>query len=334
MQLQVKMDTSLGSSESGRSGRMSHFEYQEAPTEGLQDGATTIMLRGLVRSINLEGFLKLLRNISSNYDLVYVPVGNKRATNLGLAFINYEDHFAARRAFQQLYEARSPHTFRMVKRAYVQGLGPNLAFVLSEAPVMKHGMAVFRDGQRLKDISSLVQRHVTDDMLAEARQLMTRIHTEQRESRQERNSETENSSDSTAFSEVSDHRSNSSRGSAHGSGRGSAHGSVHGSAHSGSSGHMPMPKQHVNPAAWLAPQPRRDGGNIPGSWYLQDYPGNSSRPYRDHSHLHQMPVAPPIPPVMAEPETFLSWEASSPSQQSGTTYNVNPQPGGRLLFDL
>lgn len=73
-------------------------------------------VRGLVRSINLEGFLKLLtpqtllaclhrnasqffydsmvpwrtcrlRNISSNYDLVYVPVGNKRSTNLGLAFV-------------------------------------------------------------------------------------------------------------------------------------------------------------------------------------------------------------------------------------------------------
>ena len=77
-----------------------------------------------MRSINLDGFLKLLgpellsdwttgtkktkktkkkqfqsvpirsscfalrlRNVTSNYDLVYVPVGNKRSTNLGLAFV-------------------------------------------------------------------------------------------------------------------------------------------------------------------------------------------------------------------------------------------------------
>eukprot|EP00435_Cladocopium_sp_Y103_P021307 s2948_g5.t1 len=170
----------MASSEgSGKSGTLSHFEYQA----GLQEGDTTIMLRGLVRSINLDGFLKLLRNVTSNYDLVYVPVGNKRSTNLGLAFVNYSDPEGARTvihatAFEQLYQARSPHTFRMVKRAYVQGLGPNLAFVLAS-------------GDAPLDVSSLVQRNVTDEMLAEAQVLMTRIQTEQKDQKEQRSNSSE-----------------------------------------------------------------------------------------------------------------------------------------------
>ena len=58
--------------------------------------------------------------------------------------------------------------------------GPNLAFVLSEAPVMKHGMAVFRDGQRLKDRNS---RFLTRDIWSK------HSHTRERERERERQSE-------------------------------------------------------------------------------------------------------------------------------------------------
>lgn len=93
--------------------------------------------------------------------------------------MNYEDHASARRALADLREARGPHTFRNVKKAYIQGLGgsevrslheilgPNLAFVVSstdDAAVKQQGMAVFQDGRRIKDISGLLERFVTEDM--------------------------------------------------------------------------------------------------------------------------------------------------------------------------
>ncbi|CAJ1439172.1 unnamed protein product [Effrenium voratum] len=77
---------------------------RESPSEELSEGATTLMLRGLVRSINLDSFLRLLRNISQGYDLVYLPMGTRRSSNLGLAFVNYEDHASARRAFTALQQ--------------------------------------------------------------------------------------------------------------------------------------------------------------------------------------------------------------------------------------
>mmetsp|Transcript_46151 Transcript_46151/g.73342 ORF Transcript_46151/g.73342 Transcript_46151/m.73342 type:complete len:361 (-) Transcript_46151:326-1408(-) len=360
------MSTMASSEGSGKSGALSHFEYQECPTKGLQEGDTTIMLRGLVRTINLDGFLKLLRNVTSNYDLVYVPVGNKRSTNLGLAFVNYIDPEGARTAFEQLYQARSPHTFRMVKRAYVQGLGPNLAFVLAsgDAPLVhKHGIAVFQGGHRVKDISSLVQRNVTDGMLAEAQVLMTRIQTEQKDQKEHRaNSSDREGSASAVSGDVPECQSSTSGSSGRvtwfadrvsatmsdpishsvlGSGR---------SSFSHGNGYIGLEEE------FLGRQSTREGGvgvsangtvgaagaigqgipnsqfpGIPGAWYWQhDVPG-----YRGREE--------PSPIPLSDQYRFhLAWEASAasaelrPPPQQALPRQENPGlgPYQRLVFDL
>jgi len=333
---------------SGKSGGLSHFEYQECPTRGLQDGDTTLMLRGLVRSINLEGFLKLLRNISSNYDLVYVPVGNKRSTNLGLAFVNYDSPSSARRAFEQLYQARSPHTFRMVKRAYVQGLGPNLAFVLSsgDAPLAgKHGMAVFQGGQRIKDVTSLVQRSVTDDMLAEAHVLMARIQTEQKEHKERKNCSSE--PDGSVVS--ADVQSSTSGGS---SGRASrATWSVERTTASDqnllSQGVGPVGSRMSNFIDAEEVRQMTGGKGIPGSWYWQhDIPGYrgtyQEEPPSMHARALPSPCAlAPAPSMVPAPTPLsdrfrLSWEASAELQLGTAQRQADNglQPYQRLVFDL
>lgn len=340
----------MASSEgSGKSGTLSHFEYQECPTKGLQEGDTTIMLRGLVRSINLDGFLKLLRNVTSNYDLVYVPVGNKRSTNLGLAFVNYSDPEGARTAFEQLYQARSPHTFRMVKRAYVQGLGPNLAFVLAsgDAPLVhKHGIAVFQGGHRVKDVSSLVQRNVTDEMLAEAQVLMTRIQTEQKDQKEQRSnsSDREGSAVSGDVLECQSSTSGSSgrvtwsaeRASATASDPIMSVGSRNSSFSHGNCGHGGFEEEFrgrqsrqgaVGAVGQGIPNSTTIPG-IPGAWYWQhDVPG-----YRGREE-------PPPIPFSDQYRFHLAWEASAelrppPQPVLPRQENTGLGPYQRLVFDL
>ncbi|CAJ1351984.1 unnamed protein product [Effrenium voratum] len=135
---------------------------RESPSEELSEGATTLMLRGLVRSINLDSFLRLLRNISQGYDLVYLPMGTRRTA------VEKSDTggflFSGERC-------------------------PNLAFVLASAdtsPVKHNSMAIFQARQRVKDPIALMDQYVDQAMLEEARQLMVRIQAEQRDHRSER----------------------------------------------------------------------------------------------------------------------------------------------------
>ncbi|CAE7489346.1 unnamed protein product [Symbiodinium sp. CCMP2592] len=166
---------------------MGFFKYQESPTDGLPAGATTIMIRGVARSMSLDAFIRLLFMITENFDLVYVPVGSKTSTNLGLAFVNYVDEESARIGFSALCKARGPQQFRLVKSAYVQGFCPNLAFILASGNDMEVSaghhdlvMAMFDNGRRVKDVAARFQESVTPELFAEAQELVARIESEHR----------------------------------------------------------------------------------------------------------------------------------------------------------
>ncbi|CAE7519729.1 unnamed protein product, partial [Symbiodinium sp. CCMP2456] len=125
--------------------------------------------------------------ITKNFDLVYVPVGSKTSTNLGLAFVNYVDEESARIGFSALCKARGPQQFRLVKSAYVQGFCPNLAFILASGNDMEVSaghhdlvMAMFDNGRRVKDVAARMQESVTPELFAEAQELVAKIESEHR----------------------------------------------------------------------------------------------------------------------------------------------------------
>ncbi|CAE7801190.1 unnamed protein product [Symbiodinium microadriaticum] len=125
--------------------------------------------------------------ITKNFDLVYVPVGSKTSTNLGLAFVNYVDEESARIGFSALRKARGPQQFRLVKSAYVQGFCPNLAFILASGNDMEVSaghhdlvMAMFDNGRRVKDVAARIQESVTPELFAEAQELVAKIESEHR----------------------------------------------------------------------------------------------------------------------------------------------------------
>lgn len=106
---------------------------------------TAVTMRGLNRQVTREGLLMLLYQASQHlerpkYDFVYLPWAMRKACNIGLAFINFEDHASCVEFFDALQ--RSPELLlsfdvRYIGPANLQGRGPNL-----EDTVVKRGTGI------------------------------------------------------------------------------------------------------------------------------------------------------------------------------------------------
>eukprot|EP00435_Cladocopium_sp_Y103_P044460 s840_g12.t1 len=106
---------------------------------------TAVTMRGLNRQVTREGLLMLLYHASQHlerpkYDFVYLPWAMRKACNIGLAFINFEDHASCMEFFDALQ--RSPELLmgfdvRYIGPATLQGRGPNL-----EDTVAKRGTGI------------------------------------------------------------------------------------------------------------------------------------------------------------------------------------------------
>jgi len=147
--------------------------------DGLEEGATSIALRGLSRNYSVELLARLLDEISGNYDFLYVPKHSKRDKNIGLAFINFSDHASAHLCFEKFRQLQTElsgtvHSFRTVSQANVQGLGPNLAFYTATAGGTSKSAAslqappfVFENGVQI-DWRDAVRKHCSMGDLCEA----------------------------------------------------------------------------------------------------------------------------------------------------------------------
>ncbi|CAJ1366327.1 unnamed protein product, partial [Effrenium voratum] len=122
----------------------------EVRIEHLDQGSTTLIMRGLNRQITNSLMLPLLDELPPRlhqraYDFVYVPWATNGASNIGLAFVNFETHDYCRAFLQSLrlpvhQKKLVEYGVRSVGQAFVQGRGANLCAILA-----KRGRAGFAD---------------------------------------------------------------------------------------------------------------------------------------------------------------------------------------------
>ena len=112
------------------------------------------------------------------YDFVYVPYSRTTKTNIGLAWVNFVDHSAAARAFQDLQLLSNFGSLRHVevRSANIQGRAANLAYVLA-----RFGLRVLRetsppivlqDGLQVSDLKAAMESIVDPGLLQEAREVV------------------------------------------------------------------------------------------------------------------------------------------------------------------
>eukprot|EP00913_Durusdinium_trenchii_P020186 g18967.t1 len=118
----------------------------ECPTDPL---VTAAAMRGLNRRETRESLEAMLFEASRHldrpkYDFVYLPWATRKACNIGLAFVNFEDHAACVEFFNELKKA--PHLLRNFAVRYIgpatlQGRGPNL-----QDTIAKRGVGILDAG--------------------------------------------------------------------------------------------------------------------------------------------------------------------------------------------
>eukprot|EP00439_Symbiodinium_sp_Y106_P012439 s3906_g1.t2 len=122
----------------------------EVRVEKLDHGSTTAILRGLNRYVTASDLLRLLDYFPPHmerrvYDFVYVPWATGGTANIGLAFVNFEEHWQCRQFLQCLRSAPNQRHLlqwgvRSVGQSMIQGRGGNL-----EAICQKRGLAGMTD---------------------------------------------------------------------------------------------------------------------------------------------------------------------------------------------
>jgi len=132
-----------------------------------------VTMRGLNRQVTREGLVSLLYHASLHldrpkYDFVYLPWAMRKACNIGLAFINFEDHTACMEFFealQQQPELLIGFDVRYIGPATLQGRGPNLEDTVAKrgTGILYAGDAplVFDKGKRC-DLLQVVARELPD----------------------------------------------------------------------------------------------------------------------------------------------------------------------------
>eukprot|EP00440_Ansanella_granifera_P070415 gb/GFBE01076408.1/.p1 GENE.gb/GFBE01076408.1/~~gb/GFBE01076408.1/.p1 ORF type:complete len:301 (+),score=30.86 gb/GFBE01076408.1/:1-903(+) len=150
-----------------------------AECDYLEDGVTTLMMRGLPPRDTAENLVCRLNSfMPGKFDFVYVPRARRRNSSIGLAFVNCVDHASAKLAFEFFWkegqERSSSWTTPRVSQAFTQGLGPNLAFfVASSGPEQfenPNAPQVFQHGVRVPRLADAISQFVSPDLLEKARE--------------------------------------------------------------------------------------------------------------------------------------------------------------------
>eukprot|EP00439_Symbiodinium_sp_Y106_P055705 s2705_g7.t1 len=144
---------------------------------GLEDGATTLMMRRLPEDWDARRILEWLRDNKiklSQIDFLYVPFDKRTDCNIELAFINFLDHSSAKKAYSLVVRQNRDHVFdAVVNTGNIQGLAWNLAYFLARfgfrAIWDKDAPLVFRNGIQLHgEEVSKVYASLSDDIVEEA----------------------------------------------------------------------------------------------------------------------------------------------------------------------
>ncbi|CAE7254558.1 unnamed protein product [Symbiodinium sp. CCMP2592] len=144
---------------------------------GLEDGATTLMMRRLPEDWDAQRILEWLRDNKiqlSQIDFLYVPFDKRTDCNIELAFINFLDHSSAKKAYSLVVRQNRDHVFdAVVNTGNIQGLAWNLAYFLARfgfrAIWDKDAPLVFRNGIQLQgEEISKVYASLPDDIVEEA----------------------------------------------------------------------------------------------------------------------------------------------------------------------
>jgi len=143
----------------------------------LQEDTTCLMLSRLSPKVTVSKLLSTLAEVApAQYDFVYLPQDRRKQRNVGLAFLNFQEHAAAVSAYQFFrLKSLEPGIWAssVVGRAIIQGLPRNLAYFLSrsglEAVDNEHAPLVFQNGIR-QNLREAVNKHVTLSMVLEAGQ--------------------------------------------------------------------------------------------------------------------------------------------------------------------
>eukprot|EP00439_Symbiodinium_sp_Y106_P026223 s2278_g3.t1 len=139
------------------------MEVPDARIEPVDDFCTTLILRGLNRQITREMIVGLVEDTSPNWhcakhDYIYVPWSCDGASNIGLAFVNFDSPESCKDYMCGLQQDRrlarlSTYHVRSVGQAPFQGRGTNLEAVLSrrgrQAALAYDGPLVFDGGRRV-----------------------------------------------------------------------------------------------------------------------------------------------------------------------------------------
>ncbi|CAJ1360116.1 unnamed protein product [Effrenium voratum] len=112
-----------------------------ARIESIDADCTTLIMRGLNRQVSRDMVVTLLDEIQpgrcAQYDYIYVPWTTDGASNIGLAFVNFESPSACQEFLDALAEPESQRKIaeyhvRSVGPAAIQGKGANLTAMLGK----------------------------------------------------------------------------------------------------------------------------------------------------------------------------------------------------------
>ena len=147
----------------------------------LEGGATTIMLRSLPSSTTTSSLMGLMgQSFLNAYDFLYLPWCTRQPRRIvEMAFINFVDHFWAKRAVELFLETirhGSPSWARTrVSQARIQGLRPNLAYFtlrFGEAAITDpDAPSVFVDGH-VVSLAEHCATHINADAMRLARSVL------------------------------------------------------------------------------------------------------------------------------------------------------------------
>ena len=145
---------------------------------GLEDGATTLMIRRLPEDWGAQRILEWLRENRiklSQIDFLYVPFDKHTDCNIELAFINFRNHSAAKKVYNLVVRQNRDHVWDVVvNTGNIQGFAWNLAYFLARfgfrAVGDKDAPLIFRNGIHLQDGEEIAKVYASlpDEIVTEA----------------------------------------------------------------------------------------------------------------------------------------------------------------------
>jgi len=158
-------------------------DASDSDSQQLSEDVTCLALRGLSKNCTLEQLLPVLDEVGGRYNFIHFPGPahpDQIGPNIGLAFINFQDHERAALAFKELRRVQEKYSgtdcrYRRVSPSNAQGLGENLAHFavsyfghqISSGP--KYNVPLVLDNGLLSsDFHAALRKYCTLDMILEA----------------------------------------------------------------------------------------------------------------------------------------------------------------------